>query len=212
MGVRRRYGAWMASVLVVSGCAGVAFEATQAHPSMSAPSSRTPTPAQPFGILQAFADYREAPTRPEVERILDARATVHLRPDRHLEGVFPGGFRYLRLVPTPPDGRPRLDTGTMAALTFSNLSARSRCLTVATLSERLVASGWIGAPQFSAERHDGLGGPSRDPVAFSRHDRHLQLQLYAAEDGCLTGYALLWNMDLSLLAQLMPKRLSGPTS
>lgn len=206
MRFRRRYGAWIASLVVLSSCAGLAHETSQASPAMIEPSAPPTDPALAF---EAFAAYREPPSLSQIERILGAPASVMPRPDRHLEVTFPGSIRFLRLVPAPPDGRARLDTGTMAALTFSAPSTRKDCLLVENLSDRLVASGWTSMPRFVAERHAQDAAVSRNPRVFSRHDRHLQLQLFAARNGCLSGYALLWNMDLSLLAQLMP---GGPLS
>ena len=39
---------------------------------------------------------------------------------------------------------------------------------------------------------------------LSRHDQHLRLYLFPAGNGCLASYALLWNLELSGLMQIMP--------
>lgn len=203
MSIRRRYGVWLAGLALVSGCTGLAQAPHQAQPTMSQPSPQHTNKAQAF---EAFADFREAPSLAEIERILGAMARPRPRPDRHAEAEFAGGIRFLRLTPAPPDGRARLDVGTMAALTFPRPSPGAACVSVVTLSDRLVAAGWIPAPRFVAEpqvqAQAGDGYPP--PRAFSRHDHHLQLEVFATLDGCLSSSALLWNMDLSLLARLMP--------
>lgn len=206
MRLRRRCGVWIASLVVLGGCAGLAHESSQASPAIIEPSAPATDPALAFEV---FAAYREPPSLFEIEHILSVPASVMPRPDGHLEVAFSESIRFLRLVPAPPDGRARLDTGTMATLTFSAPSTRKYCLLVENLSDRLVASGWTSMPRFVAERHVQDAAPSRNPRVFSRYDRHLQLQLFDVGNGCLSGYALLWNMDLSLLAQLMP---DGPLS
>lgn len=201
MRIRRRYWAWIASLVVVGGCTGLARQPSQALSTLIQPSI---PPTDPALALEAFARYREAPSLSEIERILGAPASVMPRPDRHLEVSFLGGIRFVRLAPALPDGRPRLDTGTMAALTFSNPLPLNDCSSVDSFSNHLVASGWIDTPWFTAERHSPDETLSQNHGPFSRHDRHLQLHLFAGHNGCVSGYALLWNMDLSLLAQLMP--------
>lgn len=205
MTIHRRYGVWIAGLAFVSGCTGLAQAPRQAPPTMTQPSAPHMGQTQAF---EAFAQFRDAPSLTDIEHILGAPAARTPRSDRHLEAAFPGGIRFLRLVPAPPDGRARLDTGTMAALTFPGPSSHAACVSIDALSDRLVAAGWIATPRFVAQPHAQGGATHQNLGPFSRHDHHLQLQLFAAQNGCLSAAALLWNMDLSLLTQLMPTGLS----
>jgi hypothetical protein len=119
MQIPRSLCAGVAGLVLMGGCGGGPDAASPASPDL--PPAPAFSPAQPqetaLETLHDFEAYRQPPTLAEVERALNAEATAVPRADRHLEARFPGGVRYLRLTPAPPDGRPRLDTGPMTALT-----------------------------------------------------------------------------------------------
>lgn len=199
MAVCRRVLVWIVGLVALSGCVGSA-----AGSNWTSPGSIV-LPLSPSGLGPVFdvlAARPEAPSLAEVEHMLGASTTAVSRPDRYEEAVFSDGTRFVRVTPAPPDGRPRLDTGPMAALRFSGDLPGVGCLPLDELRSRLIVSGWISPPTFAIERHGGGGVSSQDPWMLSRHDYHLRLYLFPARNGCLSGYALLWNLDISGLTQL----------
>ncbi|MGQ2991831.1 MAG: hypothetical protein ACT6RD_06160 [Brevundimonas sp.] len=192
---------WILGLAVLGGCADA-----DAGPRPGGVADRPTSVASglgtAFGVLAAHA---EAPSVAEVERALGVAATVVPRQDRHEEVRFPGGMRFLRLVPAPPDGRARLDTGAMAALTVPAASLGEGCLSPDTVRSRLIREGWLAPQAFSMERHDAGDVRFAAPWTLSRHDHRLHVQLFADHADCLSRYVLSWNMDLSILMHLMPE-------
>ena len=194
------------SLTAVSGCAEAmvdsGFRGRTSMPDLGV--SRQPRP--PFdATFHMLSSRQKAPSSSEVARELGEAAVPVRRPDRHEEVRFGNGFRYVRVLPAPPDGRPRYDVGTMAGLMSPLLEGDDTCVTISQTTSELISAGWTG-PQFPIERHSVHSLPYAEPVMLTRHDSHLRLYLLPSIDGspnCLGRYALIWNMDLSGLMQLM---------
>lgn len=203
MSIRRRDLAWVAGLVALSGCVDAAAGSNR---TLAGGRAGTPSTSGLGAAFDALAARREPPSLAELEALLGAPATAVSRPDRNEETVFPGGTRFVRTPTAPPDGRPRLDVGPIAALRVPAARSGADCRPLDDLQANLIASGWNSPPRFAIERQGAGGAASQEPVMLSRHDHHLRLYLFAAEDGCLTSYALVWNLELSGLLQLMPTR------
>lgn len=158
--------------------------------------------------FQTLSARPNAPTSLEVAQALGETAMPVRRSDRHEEMRFGNGFRYVRVLPAPPDGRPRYDAGTMAGLLSPLFEAGDTCVTISQTTSELISAGWTG-PQIPIERHSLRPLQRTEPVMLTRHDTHLRLYLFPGIDhspNCVGRYALLWNMDVSGLTQLLLAR------
>lgn len=154
-------------------------------------------------VFVGLSALRDAPTMEQVERIAGARGAVQPRQDRHDQIRLPDGADYIRVAPA--EGRPRVDTGTMAAF-ISPVITGDGCLSLVEATRGLEGEGWTSPPPLTAERHAPGGAAVQPSGAFTRHDRTMTLYLFrgGASEGCVVRYALLWRMELAGLATLAP--------
>lgn len=199
--VRRRDLAWIAALLALPGCVDAATGSSRTPPGSIALNASTSGLGATFDLLAAR---REPPSVAELEHLLGASATTISRPDRNQEAAFLDGTRFVQTPPAPPDGRARLDTGPIAALRVPVDASGAACIALPDLQARLIGSGWLSPAPFGIERHGQGGASTPAPWMLSRHDHHLRLYLFPAGNGCLASYALLWNLELSGLMQIMP--------